>query len=209
MNELSPFGIISNYHQCLSGIKLLTKLNNALQVIIENFLTFKISFAIWQSLLISLNHHEYNLLVLIRAFKEILQESLIKNFLHFCIIIVIMTFHIFRILLLIFLNMMFTFIFFSWSVFIDCIILTLLLNLIIVIFYQRWRGFIFSTFRSLVKVLSFCLHRACCFCAVLVLTIHSWLVLTKWCCWLLFLIHLLKLRGSRFILCLLSYRLLF
>jgi len=79
----------------------LTELNNTLQVIIKNFLAFEISFTIRKTILISFNHHENDFLILIWTLKEILQESLFKNFLHFSIFVIILTFHIISIFILI------------------------------------------------------------------------------------------------------------
>jgi hypothetical protein len=50
-------------------------------------LTFKIKFAFRKTFLITFNHHKYNFLILIWTLKEILKETLFKDFLNLWIII--------------------------------------------------------------------------------------------------------------------------
>lgn len=123
----------------------MTELNNTLQVIIKNFLAFEISFTIRKTILISFNHHENDFLILIWTLKEILQESLFKNFLHFSIFVIILTFHIISIfililiLLLLFNFLWIFFLLFSRWIIINSIIFTLLLNFIVIILNKRRR----------------------------------------------------------------------
>ena len=118
--------------------RIVTKLDDALQVIIKNFLAFKISFTIRKSILISFNHHENNFLILVWTLEEILQEALFKDFLHFCNFIIILTFHIVCIFILVLiLLLLFRFIFFFFfarRIIINGIVFALsLLNFVIII----------------------------------------------------------------------------
>ena len=136
---------------------MLTELNNTLQVIIKDFLALKVSLAVRKTVLVSFNHHENYFLILIWAFKEILQEALFKNFLHFSILVIVLSFHIISIFILVLPNLLiffFLYIFpllFSRWVIINCVIFTLLLYFIVIIFDEwGWSLFFLFSFFSVI-----------------------------------------------------------
>lgn len=79
-NCLPSIIITSNLHQCISWIKLLAELYNALQIVIENISIIKIQIWLTKPFLIAFDHHKNNLLIIIRTFKEITQIALFLNF---------------------------------------------------------------------------------------------------------------------------------
>ena len=79
MNPFSLLVIASNLHKSISWVKLLTKFNDALQIIIEQFLRFQVKLILTKCLLVSFYHHENDLLVFIRAFEEVLKVALFLN----------------------------------------------------------------------------------------------------------------------------------
>jgi hypothetical protein len=136
---------------------LLTELNNTLQVIIKDFLALKVSLAVRKTVLVSFNHHENYFLILIWAFKEILQEALFKNFLHFSILVIVLSFHVISIFILVLPNLLiffFLYIFpllFSRWIIINCVIFTLLLHFIVIIFDEwGWSLFFLFSFFSVI-----------------------------------------------------------
>ena len=81
MNEFSTNGVVGNDHQCLSWVELLTELDDALKVIIEDFLGVNVEFTLTKTFLVTFHHHKYNFLILIRALEEVLEVSLLLNLL--------------------------------------------------------------------------------------------------------------------------------
>lgn len=69
-----------NLHECVGWVKLLAEFDNTLQIVVKQILRIKIELIFTQWILISLDHHENNLLVLVWAFEEILEVTLLLNF---------------------------------------------------------------------------------------------------------------------------------
>lgn len=80
MNPCSLLLIRCDLHKGLSRIILLTELDNALQVVIEQILLLDVEFILTEAFLITLYHHEYNLLIFVWALKEVLQVTLFFDF---------------------------------------------------------------------------------------------------------------------------------
>lgn len=81
MDAFASLLIIGNDHQCLSRVKLLAELYDALQVVIENVLVFHIQVAVSESILITFHHLKNYLLVVVRALKKVLKVSLSQDLL--------------------------------------------------------------------------------------------------------------------------------
>ena len=137
----------------------MTKLDDTLQVIIENLLAVKISFTVRKTLLVSFNHHKNYFLVLVWAFEKVLKETLFKNFLHFSIVVVILfiftirVFILVLILFLMFISLFLLFFFTGWVVINRIVFALSLLNFIIIVFDQwGWSLFLLWFFFLLSKV---------------------------------------------------------
>lgn len=79
-NSFSSIIITGNLHKCVSWIKLLAELNNALQIVIKNVSIIKIQIWLTKSFLVTFDHHKYNFLIVIWTFEEIRQIALFLNF---------------------------------------------------------------------------------------------------------------------------------
>jgi hypothetical protein len=92
MDEFSSFDVLSDNHESFSWIELLAELDNALQIVVEYVLIFKVQLTLGKSVLMSLDHHKYNLLVVRRTLKKVLQEPLLL----YHLLLSILHFFIFR-----------------------------------------------------------------------------------------------------------------
>ena len=72
MNPCSLLLICCDLHKGLSRIILLTELDNALQIVIEQILLLDVEFILTETFLITLDHHENDLLILVWALEEVL-----------------------------------------------------------------------------------------------------------------------------------------
>jgi len=79
VNPFSLLIVAGDLHKSVCGIKLLAELNDALQIIVEELLRLEVELVLAERLLVSLDHHEDDLLVLVRALEEVLQVTLLLD----------------------------------------------------------------------------------------------------------------------------------
>ena len=76
-NSFSTKRIIRNLHKRIGWVELLTKLDDALQIVIEDVLVVNIKIWLTECFLITSHHHEDYFLILKRTFKEIREIALL------------------------------------------------------------------------------------------------------------------------------------